>query len=40
VAVGLYASMKASMAWRNCRTEVKLAPERALRARIENQIST
>ena len=26
--------MKASMAWRNCRTEVKLAPARLLRARL------
>ncbi len=28
------------MAWRSCATEVKLAPLSALRARIENQIST
>ena len=32
--------MKASMAARSCRTEVKLAPSRVLRARIEHQIST
>ena len=38
--VGLYASIKASMAWRICRTEVELAPSRVRRARIENQILT
>jgi hypothetical protein len=32
--------MKASIAARSWATEVKLAPLRVLRARIENQIST
>ena len=32
--------MKASIAARSWVTEVKLAPSRVLRARIENQIST